>query len=204
MMSGQGKEYNKSNMKIEDDVSVQTAETADLTMVTGSLTAGSSNTYFSMVSMINSLPSLDNYSNLEIVQRSAGKKVQETLNFMTSHLYDAQIQVSSCELLARMSYDEFYRVLIASSGGILTVMNTMLFHPDVPTIQAIGCVFLANMCTNSFANRAQITAANGVKVIVDAMKNHHEPHVQSSAYFALQQLTLTTTQSSPPNVLGMT
>eukprot|EP00586_Coscinodiscus_wailesii_P003408 CAMPEP_0172481782 /NCGR_PEP_ID=MMETSP1066-20121228/7882_1 /TAXON_ID=671091 /ORGANISM="Coscinodiscus wailesii, Strain CCMP2513" /LENGTH=219 /DNA_ID=CAMNT_0013244387 /DNA_START=125 /DNA_END=784 /DNA_ORIENTATION=+ len=173
----------KKEGKMKDNTSLQTIETADVTTVADSSTITSSST-------ILSIHSLDSYKRLEVFQRSLGKEAREALHSMANNPYNVQIQVSSCDFIARISYDEFYRVVIASAGGILTILNSMKLHYENPKIQARGCVILGNMCTNSTVNKARICNTNGIKVIVDVMKYHsYDPQVQSSAYFALQQLT---------------
>eukprot|EP00586_Coscinodiscus_wailesii_P001484 CAMPEP_0172483614 /NCGR_PEP_ID=MMETSP1066-20121228/10643_1 /TAXON_ID=671091 /ORGANISM="Coscinodiscus wailesii, Strain CCMP2513" /LENGTH=182 /DNA_ID=CAMNT_0013247559 /DNA_START=82 /DNA_END=630 /DNA_ORIENTATION=+ len=169
---------------MKDDISLQTTETADVTAVNDFSTVASSITFLSN-------HSADSYKRLEVFQRSLGKEARENLELMANHPYNVQLQVRSCDFIARISYDEFYRVVIASAGVIITILKSMQLHPCNPKIQTNGCVILGNMCINNYINKSRISAANGIKVIADAMKNHaHDSQVQSSAYFALQQLTL--------------
>mmetsp|Transcript_49080 Transcript_49080/g.59452 ORF Transcript_49080/g.59452 Transcript_49080/m.59452 type:complete len:222 (-) Transcript_49080:5-670(-) len=178
---------------MKDDISLGTTETADLTITSNSSTKVASKLYCSDYST-------DSYKRVEVLQRSSGREARKSLELITCHPYNLQVQVSSCEFIARISHDEFYRVVIASSGGILIILNSMHLYPDNSRIQASGCVILGNMCTSSYANRAQVCAANGVEVIINAMQAHnHNPRIQSSGFFALQQLMSTEAHTSSPN-----
>lgn len=191
MSTDQDLTHTKNQLKNNDAMSIHTVETMDTTIADSLITASSEASY-SRESMFDSL-SQDSYKLLGLFQRSHAMEVRKILDIMTSAPYNIQIQLSSCKDLARLSYDEFYRVVIGSSGGILIIINTMKAHLNNPIVQAYGCVILGNMCIDSYGNKAQIGASSGISVIVAAMKSHpREPLVQSNAYFALEQLTLRT------------
>mmetsp|Transcript_53736 Transcript_53736/g.64820 ORF Transcript_53736/g.64820 Transcript_53736/m.64820 type:complete len:263 (+) Transcript_53736:2-790(+) len=177
--------------KSKDELSLITAGTVDLTL-SDNATTSNIHPFPSRGSMYNSITSAspDPYQKFAVYQRSHAKQVRDAISSMTTNPYNLQLQLASCELLARLSFDEYYRVVISSCGGILSTIITMQNHPDDPEIQAHGCVTLGNLCTTSFDNKAQVLGANGIKVIASAMRNYPSIQiVQSNAFFALKQLT---------------
>jgi len=177
--------------KIEKEISFLTAETMDLT-ISDSSTTISTHPSFASESMLKS-PTHYLHRKIALYQRSDASQVRDVLDSMMNNPFNVELQVSSCKLLARISSDEFYCVVIGSSGGILIIINMITAHPDNPKVQAYGCTILGNLCINSYNNKVKISAAKGMHVIVAAMKSHPcVPFVQSSALFALRQLTLST------------
>lgn len=173
-----------------DNASLTTAPTVDTSqsLQTETISGYSSSDHASELTM--EALTQDPFERVAVYQRSGANNVREVLNTMTNNPFNIEIQCSSCEVIARMSYDEFYRVVIGSSGGVLIVTATMRNYPNNADIQACGCIILGNLCTESLDNKAQVCAANGIDIIAAAMRCHKEvPLVQSSAYFALKQIT---------------
>jgi len=106
--------------------------------------------------------------------------------------YNAALQATACENIARWARDEYYRVVIVSSGGLTCILNAMNLHPNDAVVQANACVALGNLSVNSINFKSKIVSLGGIGVITQVLKNHINSHsAQASAFFALKLLTST-------------
>jgi len=76
---------------------------------------------------------------------------------------------------------------IAEAGGIAAVTEAMRMHPGEMTVQRNGGLALANLAVTS-VNRNMIGAADGVAMVLMALKMHQTPEVQAVGCRALMNL----------------
>lgn len=178
----------KDDDSFEAKLSLITARTANTTLATSHVSTSSSSTFSRKLSTESLIH--DPYERLGSYQRSNAKKVCKHINCIRDNPYEITIQIESFEFLAGNSFDEYYCVVIGSSGGVGAILNSMNNHPNDPQIQAYGCITLGNLCMYSLTYKIQMGKLNAVASLFAAMKTHPlSPTVQSSAYFALGQLT---------------
>jgi hypothetical protein len=103
---------------------------------------------------------------------------------------DVTAPEEECYLLAHWAEDAFYKVVIASNGGIVAFIRAMQSFPHQAGLLECCCKALANLCAQSTTNQGTLEQCHGVRHIIATMQYHASSvAVQSAACEALASLS---------------
>jgi hypothetical protein len=131
-----------------------------------------------------------------MINRSGGATVKAMIPAILARCHEAAEQRSDvtapeeeCYLLAHWAVDAFYKVVIASNGGIAALLRAMHCFPNQAGLQECCCKALANLCAQSTTNQGTFEQCHGVRHVIAAMQCHASSvAVQSAACEALASL----------------
>jgi hypothetical protein len=106
-------------------------------------------------------PSIDNYNSIRVI-----------LAGMRFHVENPQVQGYGCATLRNVCKNSNAREIVASVGGIGTVIVGMRRNCDDEYVQENACSALFRLAENDLDNGVSISSEGGVAALVDAMNRH--------------------------------
>jgi hypothetical protein len=131
---------------------------------------------------------------LMISQRSQSQEVKKIIKSLIQRceaieesIKLSQIPLEDCMMLANLTNDAFYRVIVFSEQGVSVLVKTMQRFKYHAGLQEACCISLGNLCMSKTMSINVIEEENVVKQIVMAMKIHPNSFaLQSAAHSALR------------------
>jgi hypothetical protein len=130
-----------------------------------------------------------------MINRSGGATVKAMIPAILARCEQAErssdvtAPEEECYLLAHWAVDAFYKVVIASNGGIAALIRAMQCFPNQAGLQECCCKAIANLCAQSTTNQGTLEQCHGVRQVIAAMQYHASSvAVQSAACEALASL----------------
>ena len=131
---------------------------------------------------------------LQVLRRHGSREILQTIvEGMRSLMSQSARQRKACEAVAVFaSICDENRSMIAATGGIECIVESMRTHTSDSELQVFACTALANV-SNHPDFEVKIGAAGGIECIVNAMRNHNgHVHLQLWACKALCNVAHTT------------
>jgi hypothetical protein len=152
-----------------------------------------------------SLPKTTSNKSL-LIQRSGAVAVKhhiaiilercEQREIMSSHSADCRPPQQECDVLAGLSIDAYYQVVIAKHEGISTIVRAMKAFQDCPYFQVTCCDVISSLCTNSVLSKRLVRESGGYQTVLSAVLGHPtSKEVQAAASTAF--LAMENTPDSP-------
>eukprot|EP00967_Tisochrysis_lutea_P149822 scaffold288827_cov32-Tisochrysis_lutea.AAC.2 len=108
---------------------------------------------------------------------------------LANHVMDAQVAKQACFFLANISGNDKCKEQIREGHGHIAIVQAMLLHSNVGTMQVDAVSALGNMALRMPENCTAIAEAGGIPAIVHALGQHiNMPRMQSKACLAIRNL----------------
>jgi len=106
-----------------------------------------------------------------------------------NHVTDAQVAKQACFFLANISGNDKCKESIREGSGHIAIVQAMLLHAHVGSMQTDAVSALGNMALRMPENCAAIAECGGIPAIVSALSQHLAlPRMQSKACLAIRNL----------------